>query len=90
MQSSSASTPNGAQADIPAEVTKSVTQVSALSPARAPTPPEDLYEYQKCTVMIVIQLRPQRQVDGSRARPVECPEWDSEQRRSAPVPFTFL
>ncbi len=73
-----------AQADIPAEAASPAAQAanvstgipaeqaSAFLPVQSLTPlvlqPEDLYAYQKCTIMIVVQLRPQ--VEGGRPRPV--------------------
>ena len=57
------------QKDVPAETTKASVQTSASSTSTQ-TPQasshEDLYDYQKCTVMIVIQLRPQREAGGPR------------------------
>lgn len=56
------------QKDIPAETTQ-VSSASSSTPVQIPevSPSEDLYNYQKCTVMIVIQLRPQREADGPRS-----------------------
>ena len=57
------------QKDIPSERVFATVQVSASStPAQTPqaSSPEGLYDYQKCTVMIVIQLRPQREAGGPR------------------------
>lgn len=64
---------NGAtntQKDIPAETTKPRVQVSPSSiPVQIPQAisTEDLYDYQKCTIMIVIQLRPQREAGEPRS-----------------------
>ena len=58
-----------AQKDIPAQTTAPVVQASAPAHAQTPPapPPEDQYTYEKCTVMLVMQLRPQQQENGSRS-----------------------
>jgi hypothetical protein len=67
--------PATAQADIPSKAAVSSTNMSAEqvqasvpSPTLSVPPPEDLYTYPKCTIMIVVQLRPQ--VEDGRPRPV--------------------
>ena len=61
-----------AQAGIPAEGASSAEQASTSLPVQSlpssALPSEDLYAYQKCTIMIVVQLRPQ--VEDGRPRSV--------------------
>jgi hypothetical protein len=68
-QTPSANGPTAEQKDIPVQTSKPAVQTSV--PARVQTspapPPEDLYTYEKCTIMLVMQLRPQQQENGSRS-----------------------
>ncbi len=69
MISTSANGSATTQKDIQASTAKPTAQVSASSTPVQISPTaslEDLYDYQKCTVMIVIQLRPQREEGGTR------------------------
>ena len=61
---------NGAtttQKDIPASTQKPTTPVSTSAQTPQAISTEDLYDYQKCTVMIVIQLRPEREEGEPRS-----------------------
>lgn len=68
-QTPPANGPIADQKDIPAASPRPETRASV--PARVPTPPatpsEDLYTYEKCTLMLVMQLRPQQQENGPRS-----------------------
>jgi len=52
--------------DIPAE--QASASLPVLSSPPSVLPPEDLYAYEKCTIMIVVQLRPQ--IEAGCPRPI--------------------
>jgi hypothetical protein len=58
----------GQQALLATDTSAEQVQASVPSPMPSVPQPEDLYTYQKCTIMIVVQLRPQ--VEDGCARPV--------------------
>ena len=66
-----------AQASLPFSTGQATSMPAAQASVPSPTPSalqaEDLYAYQKCTIMIVVQLRPQ--VEDGRPRSVLLPKF---------------